>query len=687
MAKMYPEEPHPSTESQAERDLFAALKEQLSDKFIAFHSVAWQVRDTRNGVQDGETDFIVIDPHMDILIIEVKGGRITYDGAKDQWFSNNIPIKDPFKQGRRAKYNLLAKLKELPALANRWINIGYAGAFPDVQINSDIRLDAPRELIIDSLDINDLARWINQAFAYLRGERNYQDIEYSKKEVNALISWLAPTWSFRNDLARRIELERNMIVHLTQDQFMILDFLARFRRVAVAGCAGSGKTIVAVEKASRLARDGFKTLVLCHNPNLAAYLASLISDDNLKVIDFAAWIYEINEKTFNSSRLEWSQYMEPADSELDAAFSRIVESNEKYDAIIVDEGQDFRDTWWLVVEAAIKDVDEGILYIFYDDNQALYLFGSQLKYPIQTAPFILSKNCRNTGEIFWLLRELHPQAPEPSVELMGMGRVKQFICSKEDAISAVEEAVVFADDFCNQGYRFVVLTAEIGDVIASRLNGLEIELPDVIPQWQVAVRRYFPDIRWRLSSSKYPTQMDMEAVADIAREYYYDRRYDLLLYQTRQDIQQKYEILHWSIKPDGTMRLKEPRISVTSIRQMLIYQFFMREDWAKEIPKSRMRKIVAIEENFSDSGELDLIPLYSVASYKGLESDGIILFYWGHYPTGDKLLSMNSLYVGLSRAKHLLCFISPVYFADLLEQPSGGIYSMDPDLFQLPSLR
>ena len=48
-----------------------------------------------------------------------------------------------------------------------------------------------------------------------------------------------------------------------------LDHFRSHRRVAVVGPAGSGKSILAIEKARRLARDGFRTLLVCFNQPLA----------------------------------------------------------------------------------------------------------------------------------------------------------------------------------------------------------------------------------------------------------------------------------------------------------------------------------------------------------------------------------------------------------------------------------
>jgi KaiC/GvpD/RAD55 family RecA-like ATPase len=51
--------------------------------------------------------------------------------------------------------------------------------------------------------------------------------------------------------------------------------------MAVAGAAGTGKTLLALEKAMRCAESGQRTLLTCYNNALAAYLKRLV--DMLKI--------------------------------------------------------------------------------------------------------------------------------------------------------------------------------------------------------------------------------------------------------------------------------------------------------------------------------------------------------------------------------------------------------------------
>ncbi|RMF31515.1 MAG: NERD domain-containing protein, partial [Chloroflexi bacterium] len=170
MAQIYPARPRVTTRSRAERRLYEVFRDGLPDDYVVFHSVAWQVRDTRGGAQDGEADFIIVHPDQGVLVIEVKGGRIRYDGTTGEWWSNQNPIKDPFEQARNNKYSLLEKLKDLPFWRDRWLTIGHAVAFPDVVVEQDLRLDAPAAIILDARHLGDVRSWVEEVFAYWQAE-------------------------------------------------------------------------------------------------------------------------------------------------------------------------------------------------------------------------------------------------------------------------------------------------------------------------------------------------------------------------------------------------------------------------------------------------------------------------------------------------------------------------------------
>ena len=66
--------------SAAEKVLFKEFARQLGPEWTVLHSVHWLARDGGRS-RDGEADFLLAHPRHGVLIMEVKGGAISRDGA------------------------------------------------------------------------------------------------------------------------------------------------------------------------------------------------------------------------------------------------------------------------------------------------------------------------------------------------------------------------------------------------------------------------------------------------------------------------------------------------------------------------------------------------------------------------------------------------------------------------------
>ena len=184
-----------------------------------------------------------------------------------------------------------------------------------------------------------------------------------------------------------MEEEKRRLLQLTEQQYAILDTLARHTRVAIGGCAGSGKTFLAAEKARRLARQGFKVLVLCFNVLLARHLRHGLRDvDRIDVCSFDDLCHRIVREAGH----DYPENPEPGEKHayytgLRALFSESVEiAAGRYGALIVDEAQDFDPEWWLPLQLLLENPDRSPLYLFYDDNQRI--FPVKTGFPISEDP-------------------------------------------------------------------------------------------------------------------------------------------------------------------------------------------------------------------------------------------------------------------------------------------------------------
>lgn len=395
--------------SAAERRAYESLKKHLSDDFLVFHSVTWLGRARDNTAQDGECDFLIVHPEMGLLMMEVKGGGVSYDAYTGAWQSRdrngvNNAIKNPFDQARNAKHQILALLRgqrEWSRIVGGKICIAHAVWFADLQTSVPIEgPDRPAALILLHSDLENPEPALRRAFDYC-GEDAPARLGKSGAAIVERV--FARRFSVLPTAVARIADEERRRIDLTNAQFKILKLLGSRRRVGIAGGAGTGKTLLAIEKAHELARAGFKTLLLAYNSALGEHLSATI-DPRLPVTaagfhSFCAQLF----KKYGNSYLGRAKRDFPEAARWDvhypAALCYLLEDHElKYDAIIVDEAQDFADEFWFPLECMMSDQASSPLYLFYDNNQRIYRRSAS--FPIKPdEEYALTENCRNTARI------------------------------------------------------------------------------------------------------------------------------------------------------------------------------------------------------------------------------------------------------------------------------------------------
>ena len=481
MARMYPQElsneKRRSIPSYAEIVFYDALATSLSDEWTVFFSIPWQQRTSKGGKsKDGETDFIVAHPDLGALVIEVKGGQIRFDGDLQSWVTtdaNGIDHKiSPFEQARRCKHSLRNYLTAEDDEDRGFpkSSIHDAVAFPQSRCDvtgDGLPLNAPREMIVDCDDLKSLEASLRSAFAYHRGV-NARQLQGGAQLLDELVRRLGMSLTLPNPLALSLPEEEIQYVRLTEQQVELLYSLKRFRKVAVCGCAGSGKTMLAMEKARQLAQDGFRTLLTCFNKGLSSYLAERAEGiEGLTVAHYHLLCHEFARQ----ADVDWVPGRDSWETAPDALIEAVERHPElKFDAVIVDEAQDFRDTWWVSVLSLQANEDDGILYVFYDDNQQVYRVEPTLPADLEVIP--LTSNVRNTRAIFRCVAplyqgedEVRPRGPSGrTVEPVAYPDAAQL----EGAVSRVVHRLVVEEQIKPQ--QIIVLTprgrdrSQLGDV-------------------------------------------------------------------------------------------------------------------------------------------------------------------------------------------------------------------------------
>jgi len=400
--------------SAAEREVYRAMRDQLPDHVWVLHSLSLLTQTRDQALRDLEADFVIFDRDQGLLVVEVKGGGVSFDPRTGEWHSidrhnQRHEIKDPFAQARRAMYAVLNTVKN----KGRWPTgraprlVAASGAlFPS--------LPDARALVRPSIDprqaggrpdLGDLAAWCDALFAAFRGHQAGAK-GLGPDGMKVVDELFCRPLVVRAPLALAIEGEARRQVQLTERQALVLRSLGRQQRALVAGGAGTGKTLLALQQAQEFARQGLQTALVCFNRPLGKFLERQTRGvSGLRVGTFHKLADDWTERAKREHG--WDPLAEAKaeapggdlyDTHMPMALAHATDViDDRFDAIVVDEGQDLPPDAWFALQLLLADEDESRVFIFYDPNQAVY--GERSRLPIDTAPFLLVENCRNTRPI------------------------------------------------------------------------------------------------------------------------------------------------------------------------------------------------------------------------------------------------------------------------------------------------
>jgi hypothetical protein len=396
--------------SRAEQKVYKALVEQLPNDCLVVHSLEFIKQTSRfKSHGDREADFVIFSPRFGVLVVEVKGGGISYDNSINQWYSidrnkDKHEIKNPVRQAKDAKYEIRSHLQQ--RLGNKKLLLAHAVMFPDIENAAPlVSPNMPINIIGVNRNLIDLKKWVTEIFDYWAGEQPVHDA-LGENGIKVAEQIYGKQVSIRPSLRSAIEKEVQKQIELTNQQKNILRQLKRRKEAVVEGGAGTGKTVLALDQAQTLADQGLNVLFLCYNQRLGNALKIKSRHiDNLHSMgfhEFCSWRIRQVESNTERNLIEESRNIYPGDDLYDVLMpDALINSYElapiQYDVILIDEGQDFKPEYWLAIEMLRDQHEDTKLYIFQDSNQAIYTNSNDL--PIDCEPLFLFDNCRNTKYI------------------------------------------------------------------------------------------------------------------------------------------------------------------------------------------------------------------------------------------------------------------------------------------------
>jgi hypothetical protein len=375
---------------QAEREVEERLRAALPEpEYRIYVNVNWTGPVWERGpARDGEADAVITHPEHGLLVLEVKAGEpsLDHDGT---WHLGPITLnQSPFEQASKSKHFLRAKLMDLPDWPTDLDPLaGHAVAFPDVDLESLPRghsllgVDAPTELVLDATalqTVDGIQGWLDHVFEYWVGDGGGFRRPLGVQGVELVDELLRPTVSLHRLVRGRIEDDRDELVAASRAQALIVNRWKSMRRVEVIGPAGSGKSMLAAERARRLAAEGYRTLLVCFNQRLATTMQRDLADAKapagLEVTTFHRLCELLGSKAgtlpLRPSPIPREWWDETLPDALDAAIG--ADEDARYHAVIVDEGQDFALGWLESLALLLFDQEDGVFWVFHDPAQALF---------------------------------------------------------------------------------------------------------------------------------------------------------------------------------------------------------------------------------------------------------------------------------------------------------------------------
>ncbi|MEO8385795.1 MAG: 3'-5' exonuclease [Betaproteobacteria bacterium] len=420
-----------------ERRVAERLQQKLEDDYLLWYDVPV-------GPSNSHPDFVVLHPKRGILILEVKDWKLeTVHGADRQSIQILTPnglkyVANPLEQARQCAHAVvdwLKRDKQLIAEEGRFAGQlmfpwGYGAVFPNITRrdfeNAQLHevMEPGHVICKDEMTETIDAEFFQQRLWGMFGVKFsahltlpqidrvrwhlFPDIRLDPQKSADLFEKESPqSDGSANVLSAFPEIVR--VMDLQQEQ--LARSLGEGHRV-VHGVAGSGKTLILGYRAIHLAAACTRPiLILCYNRKLAEKLDHWMHQKDLRgkvvVQTFHKWCLA-QLKAYNVSvphGVEGEEFYAQLVAKMILAVDRKHIPGGQYDALLIDEGHDFRPEWFKLVVQMVNPTSNSLL-VMYDDAQSIYQEAVKRKFSFKSVGIeaqgrttVFKINYRNTREV------------------------------------------------------------------------------------------------------------------------------------------------------------------------------------------------------------------------------------------------------------------------------------------------
>ena len=368
--------------------------------FAAHLGQSWEiyVQPHLNGLRP---DFVLLNPRVGIVVVEVKDWNLSAMAYKYSTDERGIPKLWGVHNSERIFLGRSDPVSKIDVYKNAIFEIfcprlkeegGFAAitgiiAFPlatRTELETILHpareyrghLKYPRQntlLTLDETAVGEKGLYRVLSVAYLN-----ENLRFSAHDAADLRHWLVePEFSREQRIPLLYELDpkQQSLVHSRTEN--------RFRKIR--GYAGSGKSLVLAGRAALLASEGKRVLLVTFNITLLNYLRDYVVRfdrskqvrNNIEAWNFHTWCKVLSSRVgcLDDYKQLWdnndaSIVMESLLAREAAKWCLELDPTDRYDAILVDEGQDFQLEWWLALRGALKPYGEMVLAV--DRTQNIY---------------------------------------------------------------------------------------------------------------------------------------------------------------------------------------------------------------------------------------------------------------------------------------------------------------------------
>ena len=426
----YPEKPDFADPS--EEMAWESLRRHLRDEDTVLHGVRFS--DPHDG--DVEVDLLVLFPDLGAVVIEVKGGHVSFaEGTFWQTGATGRHEIDPVNQAMRGMRALKRYLEGQPTWSRGALRVAWLACFPYTEVNGDMGPQGRRHVLVGASDVDDLA-----GRAYDRLTDPAIHAPYPPDHwVDAALQLLHGAQDNPAEIAARSADRLRHADQLSSAQSMLLRAISPNPRYELSGSAGTGKTWLAMEQARRWAQDGERVAFVTYGRGVAESVRRALADAAPRHQPAFVGTFHQLGWTWGVDAPEGAgpEYWEVEAPQRMLAAAQLLPTEERFTAFVVDEAQDFADSWWPALLSSARD-GQFRLAVMRDDEQAVF-HERRGRPDLPLVPLVLDENLRNSIQVVDSFRPLINR------DVITRGRrgdpIEYVACASGEAIAAADAVV------------------------------------------------------------------------------------------------------------------------------------------------------------------------------------------------------------------------------------------------------